>query len=75
MKKSFLTFAAIALVFSFTSCKETTTETTEESAVEVIETRESSVEVEAVTALLHQRRQLYSCQTRMVGWVSVHLET
>ncbi|WZL89461.1 hypothetical protein VS868_01555 [Salinimicrobium sp. 3283s] len=48
MKKSFLTFAAIALVFSFTSCKETATETTEESAVEVIETPETSVEVEAV---------------------------
>ena len=44
MKKSFLTFAAIALVFSFTSCKETTTETTEESAVEVIETPEAPVE-------------------------------
>ncbi len=48
MKKSFLTFAAIALVFSFTSCKETTTETTEESTVEVIETPEAPVEVEAV---------------------------
>ncbi len=38
MKKSFLTFAAIALVFSFTSCKETPAETTEE--VEVIEQTE-----------------------------------
>ena len=48
MKKSFLTFAAIALVFSFTSCKETTTENTEETSVEVIETPETSIEVEAV---------------------------
>lgn len=48
MKKSFLTFAAIALVFSFTSCKETATETTEESAVEVIETPEATIEAEEV---------------------------
>lgn len=48
MKKSFLTFAAIALVFSFTSCKETTTETTEESAVEVVETSGNPVELESV---------------------------
>lgn len=38
MKKSFLTLAAIALVFSFTSCKETTVETTEDPQVEVLET-------------------------------------
>lgn len=38
MKKSFLTLAAIALVFSFTSCKETTVETTEDKQVEVLET-------------------------------------
>ncbi len=38
MKKSILTFAAIALVFSFTSCKETTVETTEDTEMEVIET-------------------------------------
>ncbi len=38
MKKSILTFAAIALVFSFTSCKETTVEKTEEAEIEVIET-------------------------------------
>lgn len=44
MKKSILTFAAIALVFSFTSCKETTVETTEETEMEVIET-EAPVEV------------------------------
>ena len=37
MKKSFLTFAAIAMVFSFTSCKETPAETTEETSVEVME--------------------------------------
>ena len=36
MKKSFLTLAAIALVLSFTSCKEDSAEKTEE--VEVIET-------------------------------------
>ncbi len=44
MKKSILTFAAIALVFSFTSCKETTVETTEETEMEVMET-EAPVEV------------------------------
>lgn len=38
MKKSFLTFAVIAMVLTFTSCKETPAETTEESAVEVMET-------------------------------------
>jgi len=38
MKKSILTLAAIALVFSFTSCKETTVETTEETEMDVIET-------------------------------------
>lgn len=48
MKKSFLTFAAFALVLNFTSCKETTTETTEESAVEVMETPEAPVEAEEV---------------------------
>ncbi|MEP6263027.1 MAG: hypothetical protein ABJ092_15730 [Gillisia sp.] len=44
MKKSILTFAAIALIFGFTSCKETTVEQTEE--IEVIETEtETPVEV------------------------------
>ncbi|CAN5277371.1 hypothetical protein BH23BAC2_BH23BAC2_17940 [soil metagenome] len=38
MKKSILTLAAIALVFSFTSCKETTGEKTEDTQIEVIET-------------------------------------
>jgi hypothetical protein len=37
MKKSILTFAAIALVFGFTSCKETTVESTEDTQTEVIE--------------------------------------
>ncbi|HSI69250.1 MAG TPA: hypothetical protein VK941_03390 [Gillisia sp.] len=37
MKKSILTFAAIAMVFSFTSCKETTVETTEDTQTEVME--------------------------------------
>ena len=37
MKKSFLSFALIAMVLSFTSCKETPAETTEESEVEVME--------------------------------------
>lgn len=46
MKKSILTFAAIALVFSFTSCKETSVETTEDPQVEVLETEtETSEEV------------------------------
>lgn len=38
MKKSFLTLAAIALVISFSSCKETTTEKTEDVEVQVMET-------------------------------------
>jgi len=45
MKKSILTFAAIALVFSVTSCKETTVETTEETQTEVIETEAPAEEV------------------------------
>lgn len=44
MKKSILTFAAIALVFSFTSCKETTVETTEDPQVEVLETENETTE-------------------------------
>lgn len=44
MKKSFLTIAAMALVLSFTSCKEDSAEKTEE--VEVIETEvEAPIEV------------------------------
>lgn len=47
MKKSFLTLAAFALVLSFTSCKETPAESTEE--VEVIqETQVEETEVEDV---------------------------
>lgn len=42
MKKSFLTLAAIALVLSFTSCKDQSAEQTE---VEVIEEVEAPVEV------------------------------
>lgn len=46
MKKSFLTLAAIALVFSFSSCKETTVEKTEDTEVNLIETEtETPVEV------------------------------
>ena len=37
MKKSLFTFAAIAMVLSFTSCKETSAEKTEDNA-EVMET-------------------------------------
>ncbi|MGB7785039.1 MAG: hypothetical protein WBL27_02960 [Salinimicrobium sp.] len=44
MKKSFLTFAVIALVLTFTSCKETPAETTEETAVEAMETPAETVE-------------------------------
>lgn len=44
MKKSFLTLAAIALVFSFTSCKETTVEKTEETEVNVMETETETPE-------------------------------
>ena len=44
MKKSFLTFAVIAMVLSFTSCKETPAETSE-NEVEVMETpAETTVE-------------------------------
>ena len=35
MKKSIFTVAAIAMVLSFSSCKETTTETTEETVEDV----------------------------------------
>lgn len=42
MKKSFLTLAAIALVLSFTSCKD---ESAEQTEVEVIEEVEVPVEV------------------------------
>ena len=42
MKKSFLTLAAIALVLSFTSCKD---ESAEQTEVEVIEEVEAPVEV------------------------------
>lgn len=46
MKKSFLTLAAIALVFSFSSCKETTVEKTEDTEVNLMETEtETPVEV------------------------------
>lgn len=46
MKKSFLTLAAIALVFSFTSCKETTVEKTEDTEVNLMESEtETPVEV------------------------------
>ena len=45
MKKSILTFAAIALVFSFTSCKETTVEKTEETQVEEVIETEAPAEV------------------------------
>ena len=38
MKRSFLTFAVIAMVLTFTSCKETPAETSEENEVEVMET-------------------------------------
>jgi PBP1b-binding outer membrane lipoprotein LpoB len=42
MKKSFLTLAAIALVLSFTSCKD---ESAEQTEVEVIEEVEAPAEV------------------------------
>lgn len=46
MKKSFLALAAIALVFSFASCKETTVEKTEDTEVNLMETEtETPVEV------------------------------
>lgn len=46
MKKSFLTFAAVALVLSFASCKEASAETTPETEVEVLDTpAEAPVEV------------------------------
>ena len=45
MKKSFLTLAAIALVLSFSSCKETTVETTEDTEVIMETETETPVEV------------------------------
>ena len=45
MKKSFLTLAAIALVFGFTSCKETTVEKTEDTEVNFETETETPVEV------------------------------
>lgn len=64
MKKSFLTLAAVALVLSFTSCKETPAESTEE--VEVIETEtqveeapvETEVPAEEVDTLSTQGAQI-----------------
>ena len=47
MKKFFLSFALTALVLSFTSCKETAAEATEETQAEVIETP-AETEVEEV---------------------------
>jgi len=47
MKKSFLTLAAIALVLSFTSCKEDSAEKTEE--VEVIQTETPAEVMETPT--------------------------
>ena len=44
MKKSFLTFAALVMVLSFTSCKETPAETTTET--EAIETETEVLEEE-----------------------------
>jgi len=55
MKKSIFTFAAIALALSFTSCKETTVEKTED--VEIMETEtpaevmETPVEVTVDTVI------------------------
>lgn len=46
MKRSFFTIAALGLVLSFTSCKETTVEKTEETNVEVFET-ETEIETPA----------------------------
>lgn len=47
MKKSFLTLAAIALVLSFTSCKEDSAEKTEE--VEIMETETPAEVMETPT--------------------------
>lgn len=46
MKKSFLTLAAIALVLSFTSCKETSSEKTEDIEVMEPQTEVLSEDVE-----------------------------
>lgn len=48
MKKFFLSFALAALVLNFTSCKETTAETSEEEVVETIEATEEPVVEEVV---------------------------
>ncbi len=52
MKKSIMTVAAIAMVLSFTSCKETSAQTTEEKIDETaisIDTEEEVVEEEIET--------------------------
>lgn len=58
MKKSFLTFAAIAVMLSFTSCKETPSESTESeeikteipSEVTPVETETPEEEVDTIMA-------------------------
>ena len=47
MKKTFLTFAVLAMTLSFTSCKETTTETTDVTTEEVAEPVAETVAEEA----------------------------
>ncbi|MGB7786246.1 MAG: hypothetical protein WBL27_09110 [Salinimicrobium sp.] len=48
MKKFFLSFALTALVLSFTSCKETPAESTEEAEVEMAQTPAEPVVEEVV---------------------------
>lgn len=66
MKKSFLTLAAFALVLSFTSCKETPAESTEE--VEVIEETEvEATEVEEVPVEAETPAEVDSLSTQEVA--------
>ncbi|GHA37755.1 hypothetical protein GCM10007103_19080 [Salinimicrobium marinum] len=66
MKKSFLTLAVFALVLSFTSCKETPAESTEE--VEVIEgTEVEETEVEEVPVEAETPAEVDSLSTQEVA--------
>tara|TARA_B100000929_G_C15468875_1_gene407179 strand:- start:142 stop:378 length:237 start_codon:yes stop_codon:yes gene_type:complete len=56
MKKSILTVASIAIVFSFSSCKETTAQTTEETVEEVSDinaTKEEILEEESMMEVVN----------------------
>ena len=53
MKKILLTFAVMASVLAFTSCKKTVAQSTEENSVEIMESTEET-SVEAVEATIEE---------------------